>query len=68
MDRGIKIAIQILNRVPSKLVPKTPDELWTGKVPSLNYLRVWGSPTEAKVFNQNVGKVDPKTISFHFIG
>jgi transposase InsO family protein len=47
---AMKIAIHILNRVPSKLVPKTPYELWTGKVPSLNHLRVWESPTEAKVF------------------
>ena len=38
------------------------------KVPSLNHLRVWGSPAEAKVFNSNIGKLDPKTVSCHFIG
>jgi hypothetical protein len=28
---------------------------------------VWGSPAEAKVFNPNIGKLDPKTVSCHFI-
>jgi len=42
--------------------------LWTGKELSLNYLRVWGCPAEAKVFNPNIGKLDSKTISCHFIG
>ena len=65
---ALKTVIHILNRVPSKSVPKTPYELWTGRVPSLNHLRVWGSPAEAKVFNLNIGKLDPKIVSYHFIG
>ena len=64
----LKITIHILNRVLNKLVPKTSYELWTGKEPSLNYLRVWGCPAEAKVFNSNIGKLDSKTVSCHFIG
>ena len=27
-----------------------------------------GSPAEAKVFNPNIGKLYPKTVSCHFIG
>ena len=27
-----------------------------------------GSPAEAKVFNPNIRKLDPKTVSYHFIG
>jgi len=65
---ALKTAIHILNRVPSKSVPKTPYELWTGREPSLNHLRVWGCPAEAKVFNPNIGKLDSKTVSCHFIG
>jgi hypothetical protein len=65
---ALKPAIHILNRVPSKAVPKTPYELWTGREPSLKHLRVWGSSAEAKVFNPNIRKLDPKTISCHFIG
>ena len=55
---ALKTAIHILNRVPSKSVPKTPYELWIGNEPSLNYLCVWGCPAEAKVFNPNIGKLD----------
>ena len=64
----LKTTIHNLNRVPSKSVSKTPYELWIGRVPSLNHLRVWGSPTEAKVFNPNIGKLGPKTVSCYFIG
>ena len=35
-------AAYILNRVPSKFVTGTPYELWTGRKPSLYYLRSWG--------------------------
>jgi transposase InsO family protein len=65
---ALKTAIHIFNRVPSKSVPKTPYELWTGRVPSLRHLRVWGSPAEAKVFHPNIAKLDPKIVTCHFIG
>ena len=69
MNGGVKTATHILNRVSRKSVPKTPYELWTERVPSLNHLRVGGgSPAEAKVFNPNIGKLDPKTVSCYFIG
>jgi hypothetical protein len=29
---------------------------------------VGGSPTKAKVFNSNIEKLDPKTVSCHYIG
>ncbi|GKC36073.1 putative RNA-directed DNA polymerase [Tanacetum coccineum] len=44
---ALKMAVHILNRVPSKSVPKTTYEIWTGRKPSLRYLRVWGCPAEA---------------------
>jgi len=49
-------------------MPKTPYELWTGRKPSLNHLRVWGYPADVKVFNPNIRKLDSKTVSYHFIG
>ena len=65
---ALKTTIHILNWVPSKSMSKTPYELWTERKPSLNHLRVWGCPAEAKVFNPNIGKLDSKTVSCHFIG
>ena len=37
---AIKTVTYILNRVPSKSVPKTPFELRTDKKPSLNHFKV----------------------------
>jgi hypothetical protein len=65
---ALKTVVHILNRVPSKSVLKTPYELWTRRKSSLRHLRVWGCRAEAKVFNPNIRKLDPKTISCHFIG
>jgi hypothetical protein len=65
---ALKTAIHILNRVPSKSVLKTPYELWTERVSSLKHLHVWESLAEAKVFNLNIRKVDPKIVSCQFIG
>jgi hypothetical protein len=64
----LKTTIHILNRVPSKSMPKIPYKLWIGRVPSLAHLRVWGSPAEGKVFNSNITKLDTKIVSCHFIG
>ena len=36
----LKTVVHILNRVPSKVVPKTPYELWVGRKSTLNYLHV----------------------------
>ncbi|KAL4591583.1 hypothetical protein LXL04_004552 [Taraxacum kok-saghyz] len=65
---ALKTAIHILNRVPSKSVPKTPFELWTGRKPSLKYLKVRGCPAEAKLYNPQSQKLDMKTVSCFFIG
>jgi hypothetical protein len=65
---ALKSAVHILNRVPSKSVPKIPYEMWTARKLTLNYLHVWGYPTEAKLFNPSIEKLDHKTVSCHFIG
>jgi hypothetical protein len=65
---AVKTDAHIINRMPSKSVHKTPYELWTGRKSSINYLCIWGCPVEAKVFNPQLGKLDPKTIRCDFIG
>jgi hypothetical protein len=42
--------------------------MWTARKPTLNYLHVWDCPAEAKLFHPSIGKLDPKTVSCHFIG
>nr|ABF97003.1 retrotransposon protein, putative, Ty1-copia subclass [Oryza sativa Japonica Group] len=39
-----------LNRVPSKSVDKTPYEIWTGKRPSLSFLKIWGCEINASLW------------------
>ena len=34
----------ILNPVPSKSVHRTPQEMWTGRKPSLRHIHIWGCP------------------------
>ena len=65
---ALRTATYVLNRVPSKAVPKTPYELWTGRKPSLRHLRVWGCPAEVRLYNPHEKKLDSRTVSGFFIG
>ncbi|KAJ9565087.1 hypothetical protein OSB04_001053 [Centaurea solstitialis] len=65
---ALRMAVYILNRVPSKAVPKTPFELWKGWKPSLKHPEVWGCAVEARAYNPDERKLDMKTISGYFIG
>jgi len=66
-SEALKTVVYVLNWVPSKVVPKTPFELWNGWKPSLNHLHIWGCPAEVRIYNLNIKKLDPRTISGHFI-
>ena len=65
---ALKTAMYILNRVPSKAIPKTPFELWTSRKPSLRHIQIWGCPAEARIYNPHEKKLDSRTISGYFIG
>ena len=49
---ALETAAYILNLVPSKSVSKTPTELWKGRKPSLNHIRIWGAPAHVLVQKQ----------------
>ncbi|KAM1980963.1 hypothetical protein ACFX15_037518 [Malus domestica] len=65
---ALKTANYIMNRVPSKSVPSTPFELWHGRAPNFDYFHVWGCKSEARFYNPDERKLDPKTQSCYFIG
>ena len=67
-NEALKTIAYILNRVPTKVVPKTLFELLKGWKPSLKDVRVWGCPTKVRIYNPNEKKLDPSTISSYFIG
>ena len=37
----LEIAQYLLNLVPSNVISTTPKKLWTGRKPSLGYVRIW---------------------------
>ncbi|KAM1532880.1 hypothetical protein ACFX10_006857 [Malus domestica] len=41
-------AAYLLNRVPSKSVSQTPYEMWHGRKPSLNHIKIWGCEAYVK--------------------
>ena len=63
---ALQTALHILNKVPSKSVQKTPYEIWNGKKPSFNYMRVWGCLAYVKLFKSD--KLDSKSEMGRFIG
>ena len=63
---AIESACYLLNRVPSKSVPKTPYEIWTGHKPTLSHLRVWGCPAYVKCLATD--KLGPRFVKSYFIG
>ncbi|RVW57835.1 Retrovirus-related Pol polyprotein from transposon TNT 1-94 [Vitis vinifera] len=65
---ALKTVTYILNQVPSKSMPKTPYELWSGKKPSLHHFHVGGCKVEVRLYNPQSKKLDPKTISGFFVG
>ncbi|KAG9447194.1 hypothetical protein H6P81_013322 [Aristolochia fimbriata] len=65
---ALKTVVYILNRVPTKAIPKTPFELFKGWKLSLQHICVLGCPSEVRVYNPQEKKLDPRTISGYFIG
>ena len=56
---ALNTTIHLLNLIPSKSVPKTPMELWSGRKPSMRYLHIWGCP--AHVLKGKPDKLEPKS-------
>ncbi|RDY13064.1 hypothetical protein CR513_02067, partial [Mucuna pruriens] len=65
---ALKIAVYILNKVPTKSINKIPYELWNGKKPSINHFHIWGCPAEARPYRLHERKLDSRTISYYFVG
>ena len=63
---ALESATYLLNLIPSKSVSKTPTELWNGRKPSLNHIRIWGTP--AHVLRKELHKLESRTKVCLFIG
>ncbi|KAM1726180.1 hypothetical protein ACFX12_016980 [Malus domestica] len=56
----------LLNRVPSKSVSQTPYEIWHGRKPSLNHVKIWGC--EAYVKKLEATKLEARSVRCYFVG
>ena len=63
---ALEAAAYIFNLVPSKSVPRTPQEMRTGQKPSLRHIHIWGCP--AYVLNDKATKLEPRSEMCYFIG
>nr|ABG22008.1 retrotransposon protein, putative, Ty1-copia subclass [Oryza sativa Japonica Group] len=63
---ALETAAFTLNRVPSKSLDKTPYEIWTGKRPSLSFLKIWGCEVYVKRLQSD--KLTPKSDKYFFVG
>ncbi|WP_248786426.1 hypothetical protein, partial [Escherichia coli] len=63
---ALETATFTLNRVPSKLVQKTPYEIWSGRHPNLSFMKIWGC--DAYVKRQSSDKLGPKSQKCLFVG
>ena len=62
-------ACYLVNRSPSStLDDKTPQEVWTGKKPSLSHLRVFGCDAYVHVPKEKITKLDSKSERCILIG
>ena len=62
----LKTATYILNLVPSKSIPNTPKELWSGHKPRMKYLHIWGCL--AYMLKGKSDNLEAKTEVFMFSG
>lgn len=65
---AISTAVYLKNRTPVKVLNKTPFEVWHGKRPKVNHLRVFGSDAYAHVPRDERAKFDTKTRKCIMVG
>ena len=66
---AVEIACYLVNRSPtSTLIDKTPQEVWTGKKPSIKHLKVFGCDDYVHVPKEKRSKLDNKAEKCIFIG
>jgi hypothetical protein len=61
-------ACHVHNRVLYKKIQLSPYELWNGRKPNLNYLKVWGCIAYFRVPDPKRTKLGPRAIKSVFVG
>ena len=61
-------ACHVHNRIPFKIFKASPYELWKGRKPNLEYLRVWGCLAFYRVSDPKRTKLRPRALKSVFVG
>nr|GEZ39199.1 retrotransposon protein, putative, Ty1-copia subclass [Tanacetum cinerariifolium] len=61
-------ACHIHNRITSRMIPMSPYELWNGRKPNLDYLRVWGCLAYYRTPKPKWSKLGARGIKSVFVG
>lgn len=65
---AVNTAVYVKNRAPHSKMAESPEQLWTGKQPSLKHLRVFGCVAYVHIHDNLRTKLEPKSIRRIFIG
>lgn len=65
---AVYTACYLINRSPHRVLEKCPNEIWYGKKPTLNHLRVFGCSAMVHIPHQKRRKFDAKSEKMIFIG
>lgn len=66
---AILTAVHVHNRVPSRVIQNSsPYELWNGRKPNLDYLKVWGCLAFYRVSDPKRTKLGPRAVKSVFMG
>ncbi|CAJ2663346.1 unnamed protein product [Trifolium pratense] len=65
---AVSTAVYILNRCPTKCLDKVPEAIWSGSIPSVKHLKVFGSLSYKHVPDAKRKKLDDKSEPVIFVG
>ena len=65
---AINCAVYVLNRTVWTIGAVTPYEAWTGKIPNLKHLRIFGSDADVRIPKKFTRKFDPRASKKIFVG
>nr|KAJ0189684.1 hypothetical protein LSAT_V11C800438810 [Lactuca sativa] len=68
MGEALLTACYVHNRITSRVIPTSPYELWKGRKPNLDYLKVWGCVAYYRTPNPKRTKLGARANKSIFIG
>lgn len=67
-EEAIMTATYLQNKIPSRVVSKTPYELWTNHKPNISHLKVFGCEAYVQIPAAKRFKLDQKSVKLTFVG